>query len=156
KDLTAFPIGRTIFGRFRTSLAQSESEGNAATTFEELVVGLIGPDEVEIHCHGGKAAAEAICEALVAEGATRVTAAEWAYQQEADPLAAEALLALASARTERTAAILLDQYRGALRCALTAIDEALARGDPATAAAKLEKLLARGDIGLHLTQPWKI
>ena len=35
---------------------------------------------------------------------------EWTARQEADPLAAAARMALAEARTTRTAAILLDQY----------------------------------------------
>src|SRR5438105_12728787 len=101
--LTDIAIGRAVYGRFQTSptpIARSESE-RTASTFEELVVGVITDDEVEIHCHGGKAAAEAICEALTTEGATLVTAVGWAHQQEADPLAAQALLALAEARTER-------------------------------------------------------
>src|SRR5438105_4393858 len=54
KQLTNLPIGRAVFGRFQTSPAASE----------ELVIGLVAADEIEIHCHGGKAAVEAICEAL--------------------------------------------------------------------------------------------
>ena len=41
--------------------------------------------------------------------------AEWTQTQSDDPIAVAALVALAEARTERTAAILLDQYHGALR-----------------------------------------
>src|SRR5438105_4819408 len=50
KDLTSLPIGSVVLGRFRT----------AAAAAEELVVGLSGPDDVEIHCHGGTAAVAAI------------------------------------------------------------------------------------------------
>jgi len=146
KPLSEFPLGRVIFGRFQTS----------ATASEELVIGLIAPGELEIHCHGGKAAVEAICDALAAEGGTQITPATWARQQETDPLAAAALLALAEARTERTAAILLDQYRGALARELIAIDNALAKNDRATANAAIDQLLLRSDLGLHLTQPWKV
>jgi len=121
-----------------------------------LVVGLVAPDEVEIHCHGGQAAVEAICEALAAEGCVVATPGAWVHEQEADPLAAEALLALAEARTERTAAILLDQYRGALRAELTAIQQSLAQSDIAAAAGALTALLARADLGCHLCQPWKV
>jgi tRNA modification GTPase len=146
KELTAIPIGRVVFGRFEMS----------PTTAEELVVGLIAPDEVEIHCHGGKAAVEAICEALVDQGGMLVTPEEWAAQQMADPLAAQAILALAEARTERSSAILLDQYRGALRNELTAIEQALAQGDRDIATRALDALLARSHLGLHLCQPWKV
>jgi tRNA modification GTPase len=145
KPLTTFGIGRAIFGRFET----------AATTSEDLVVGLLAPDELEIHCHGGRAAVEAIGEALVAAGAAQLTPAAWTHQQQSDPIAADALLALAEARTERTAAILLDQYRGALRRELTEIDKALGKNDPA-AANTLNQLLASAGLGLHLTNPWKV
>jgi tRNA modification GTPase len=145
-DLTTFKIGRIVFGRFQTS----------AEVTEELVVGLIAPGRVEIHCHGGKAAVEAICAALMEEGCERVSADRWAIDDTSDPLAAAALVALASARTERVAAILLDQYRGALRTELSAIIENLNRREAHHAAAALQRLLARADLGLHLTQPWKV
>ena len=64
QPLTAFPVGRVLFGRFRLS-------GGAT---EELVVGLVAADEVEVHSHGGLAAVEAVAAALVAEGAERI---EW-------------------------------------------------------------------------------
>lgn len=146
KDLAEIHLGRVVFGRFETS----------ATTAEELVVGLIAADEVEIHCHGGKAAVEAIREVLVAEGCQPIAPASWVHEQESDLLAAQAILSVASARTERAAAILLDQYRGALRKALDNLDQALVRGDISAADAAIDELLARADLGLHLTKPWKI
>ena len=68
QELTTFQIGRVVFGRFEAS----------AATGEELVVGLIADDEVEIHCHGGKAAVEAISAALIASGCKLVTPQQWA------------------------------------------------------------------------------
>ena len=58
RPLESFEIGRTVFGRFQID----------ADVAEELVLGLIAPDQVEIHCHGGTAAAAAICHALIADG----------------------------------------------------------------------------------------
>src|SRR5262245_36611512 len=159
KPLADFPIGRTVFGRFQFSpatLARSANEGNAPSIAEDLLIGLVTPDELEIHCHGGTAAIEAICDALAAEGAAQISPAAWVHQQETDPLTADALLALADARTERTAAILLDQYRGALRCELNAIDHALSKTDIAAAKTRIDQLVARADLGLRLTQPWKV
>ena len=75
--LTSFPAGRVVFGRFRTL---------AAT--EELVVGLIGPQEVEVHCHGGLAAAQAVAAALVAEGCEQI---DWQTWTRAFPLLPPAL-----------------------------------------------------------------
>ena len=146
KPLDAFPVGRVLFGRFRT----------AATAEEELVVGLIAVNELEIHCHGGLTAVAAVREALVAEGCIVLDHEQWANESEADPLAAAALVALSHARTERTAAILLDQYRGALRTELIAVEQRLRQGQLPAARERLRQLLSRGEPGLHLTQPWKI
>ncbi len=146
KRLAVFPVGRTVFGRFET----------AAVTSEDLVVGLLAPDALEIHCHGGLAAVQAICESLVAAGAAQLPPDTWIQQQESDSIAADALLALAEARTERTAAILLDQYRGALRRELATIDNSLVNDDVTSAKTALNQLLGKAELGLHLTNPWKI
>src|SRR6266481_269242 len=146
KPLPSFAVGRVLFGRFRTS----------AEVPEELVVGLVAPGEIEIHCHGGQAAVQAICEALIDDGCALVTADEWIHEQESDPLAAQAMLALADARTESAAAILLDQYRGVLMAELCKIEELLARPQMAAATAAIEGLLTRAEIGVHLTRSWKI
>ena len=146
KPLSSFGIGRVVFGRFQT----------AAEAAEDLVIGLIAEGEIEIHCHGGTASVAAICDALVADGCRVMLPRQWAEEQETDLIAAEALLALAEARTERAAAILLDQYRGAMRTELTAIEHTLARGDTATAKSAIDQLVARANLGLHLTQSWKV
>jgi tRNA modification GTPase len=146
RPLTSFSAGRVVFGRFRT----------AAAAEEELVVGLLAEDEVEIHCHGGTAAVRAIVDALLAEGCVEVAPAQWVREIESDQIAAAAALALTEARTERTAAILLDQYRGALRHELTAINGHLEKQELDAAARKLHQLTSRVELGLHLTRPWKI
>jgi len=146
RALGEFAAGSVAFGRFRT----------AGGADEELVVGLTGKDEIEVHCHGGSAAVVAVCRALVAEGCRLTDAAEWLVGKSEDLLAAAALLMLGQARTERSAAVLLDQYRGALRAALQKIDGQLCAGDLTTASAGLDKLLSRGDVGMHLSQPWRV
>lgn len=146
KSFEACQIGRVAFGRFQIS----------PTTAEEVVVGLIAPDQVEIHCHGGLAVLAAISDALVALGCVSLNPGEWAHQQETDQLAAEAILALVEARTESAAMILLDQYRGSLRTALSALVQHLGWGTAAAAAEAIEVLLTHAELGLHLTQPWKV
>ena len=64
--------------------------------------------------------------------------------------------ALGAAPTERTAIILLDQYRGALRRQLENAQVALAQGALERAAACLSRLTAMSWVGLHLTQPWRV
>jgi tRNA modification GTPase len=146
RPLSAYAPGQVVFGRFRLR----------AEAAEELVVGLFGPEEIEIHCHGGIAAVKAVVAALTAAGCVKVTAKDWASLTEADPLRAAAIVALSSALTERTAAILLDQYYGALREELTRIAGALDARELAAADAALDLLLGDREFGLHLTVPWKV
>jgi tRNA modification GTPase len=146
QPLESFSGGRVVFGRFRMA-------GGAE---EELVIGLLGPERIEVHCHGGIAAATAVASALASEGCCTITAAEWISGEHTDSLAATALLVLGQARTERTAGVLLDQYRGALRTAICSINDLLHQGDAAAAKAGLERLLTRSDLGLHLVQPWRV
>ena len=123
---------------------------------EEVVVSRISDDVIELHCHGGSAAVARLEELLVARGCRKVSWQDWAERQEADPIAADARLALADARTLRTSAILLDQYNGALRKALEQIEAARQAGDSASARRQIDALLAHVDTGLHLTRPWQV
>ena len=145
KPLSQFAAGRVVFGRFRVGEMSAE----------EAVVGVVSGDEVEIHCHGGLAAVEAVAAALVAEGAERIDWQSWA-ERTADTIAAEALVALGAATTERAAAILLDQYRGALARAVDRVSEHLTRADFTAAAQELTVLVSRAPLGLHLTEPWRV
>lgn len=146
QPLASFPPGRIVFGSF-------QGPSGAA---EELVIGQIGPEELEIHCHGGLAAVEAVAGALAAEGAQQLTPEAWAWRTAGDALTAEAALALTAATSERTAGILLDQLRGALGRELVDIAADLVRGDLAAARRRLVALARHGDMGLHLTVPWKV
>jgi tRNA modification GTPase len=146
QPLTAFPAGRVLFGRFRLS----------GTATEKLVVGLVAPNEVEVHTHGGLAAVEAVAAALVAEGAERIEWPAWAALAEPDRLAAEALVALSEARTQRTAGVLLDQYRGAMLRAVENVVSSVHRTEFESAAAALRRILSRAEFGQHLTRPWRV
>ena len=144
--LSTIPAGRVVFGRF--------SSGQAVA--EELVVGLVTSDELEIHCHGGSAAAEAVLAALASEGCDVVTWREWTITKQADSIAAEAIIALTESRTERTAAILLSQLRGDLRKDVLQITRDLTAENAAAAEGALRRLLSRSGVGKHLTTPWRV
>jgi tRNA modification GTPase len=144
RPLTAHEVGSTVFGKFQVL------EGK----FEELVVGLPRAGRIEIHCHGGQAAVTAICSALVAKGAILVGPDRYARETAADALTAAALIDLSEAKTARTAAILLDQYRGALRGALTDVVQLLDAGSSTRAKETIDTVLTRAPLGLHLTTPW--
>jgi tRNA modification GTPase len=145
-DLETAPVGRILFGNWLPDSGPGE----------EIVVCRRADDEWEIHCHGGRSAAEAILQGLAADGARLADAPAWLQRHASDRLAAEARLALGAASTERTAVILLDQYRGALRRELEIARAAVDQGALERAAASLSRLAAMSRVGLHLTQPWRV
>lgn len=166
RPLQESPLGRIVFGRWGKG-----EEG--CKTGEEVVVARLSETNIEVHCHGGSAAVAAIVGDLCAAGA-KESAWEGLPQTEADLGRADSIqpdpsepdsiqdaarVALAKARTERTAGILLDQFHGALRTAIQRAIESIERGgtdDLAEAARQLEELLALAPAGLHLTEPWQI
>ncbi len=123
---------------------------------EEVLVRVCSEDAVEIHCHGGLAAVALIEQSLVAAGCRAVAWQEWIAATEADSFVAEVRMALASARTERTAVILLDQLQGALQKAMDEIRRTIERGDKSAAQQQIESLLARAPLGKHLVRPWSV
>ncbi len=122
---------------------------------EEIVVRVRSENSLELHCHGGSASIERIQSILAAHGCKLV---DWKDQarQCGDPLRAEAKTALAEAATVRTAAVLLDQYQGALRRGIEAILKSLADGDTTAAADQIREILAWADFGRHLVEPWRV
>ncbi|MFH1267583.1 MAG: GTPase, partial [Planctomycetota bacterium] len=148
RPLHSYPVGRIVFGYF--------SVGSHPR--EEVVVCRRSEEAVEVHCHGGHVAAARIREAFLEAGSRAVAWQEWAadhFRQE-DPIAATARVALANARTERTAAVLLDQHHGALRLAVEEIRRLIRAGDAASAVGQLATLLARAELGRHLVDPWRV
>ncbi|MEX0679561.1 MAG: GTP-binding protein [Pirellulales bacterium] len=145
RPLDDYPCGRIAFGRW-----QSANSG------EEIVVCRRAVDRVELHCHGGRAAAGAIVAALVERGCREITWQEWIRRSLSDPLAADARIALAAAPTERTAMILWDQHAGALGRALDEINRLVAAGEAARAIAGIDTLVRWSALGRHLVEPWKV
>ena len=137
-------VGRLTVGRFGSEPG------------EQVVVRCRSEESVELHCHGGLAAAAMIQQTLVGHGCRVATWQQWVAGRAATTIASEAQVALAAAPTQRTAAILLDQYHGALERALEEIEAAVARGDTAFARQQAGIVLARADLGRHLTRPWDV
>jgi tRNA modification GTPase len=131
--------------------------GDPAAGADEVVLSVQRrePPGVEIHCHGGRAVVRLLLETLAADGVVVCTWQELERRTADDPLQTEALIALAETRTMRTAAILLDQYNGALSRALQAVDEALERHDTVEAGRLLREVLRYSDVGAQLTRPWR-
>jgi tRNA modification GTPase len=146
RPLDQFPISRIVLGRW----------SDPAGPGEELVVARRSLQDLEVHCHGGVAAVRVIVDSLVALGCREVPWQELAAARAPDLVTAEALAALAAAPTERTAAVLLDQHRGALAAAVARLQAELLRGATTTAREELERLLRGATLGLHLTRPWRV
>jgi tRNA modification GTPase len=142
------PSGPFWLGRF----------GDPAAGADEVVLSVQrrDPPWVEIHCHGGRAVVRLLLETLTADGVVVCPWQKLERHTEDDPLQTEAMIALAETRTTRTAAILLDQYHGALSRALQAADEALERRDTAEAKRLLSEVLHYSGVGMHLTRPWRV
>jgi tRNA modification GTPase len=121
-----------------------------------LPLAAAGGPWVEVHCHGGREVVRLLLDTFGAHGVSRCSWQELERRTAGRPLKALAAAALAEAGTVRTAAILLDQYQGALEQALTAVLAALDRDDPAEAGRLLAELEGRAALGRHLTAPWRV
>ncbi|MGA2059024.1 MAG: GTPase [Thermoguttaceae bacterium] len=123
---------------------------------EEVVLRPRSPKTVELHCHGGYAAAAMIEETFKQRGCQVVAWQQWISESQTDKISAAALAALADAPTQRTAGILLDQYHGAMRRAFDAIGQDIKEKNFAAARSRVESLMACISLGLHLTKPWRV
>jgi tRNA modification GTPase len=160
KKLSDYPADRPIFAHF------------GGIDGEEIIVRRRSDSHaIELHCHGGYAAIQTIERAFVERGFFLLSWKNWIVESDEDPFATAALLALADARTERTASILLDQYHGALRRAFEEIEAAKNSGISGQVGnlphkseqvgnlphdEQIEELLERVPLGRHLTKPWRV
>lgn len=152
-------VGQVYYGEWELTGSVeigSTQFGNQANSLrEQVVVCRTDAHQVELHCHGGSAVCKAIIESLVELGCEHSDTQTW-LEDRRSPLAQMAELDLRAALTDRTAAILLDQWNGALDSAVASILADLRASDVAMAASHLQTVLNNRDIGLHLTQPWRI
>jgi tRNA modification GTPase len=111
---------------------------------------------LEIHVHGGREVVRYLQELFTAQGVESCSWQQFLELTCPDLLQALAAAALAEAPTARTAAILLDQYHGAYRQALQAIDTNLESGGTAKALGLVEELMRFVPLGRHLTTPWRV
>jgi tRNA modification GTPase len=150
-SLSTEAAGQIRYGRWRVEAPN----GGDASAGEELVVCIISAEVVEIHGHGSPPAVRGIVDSLTALGC-RECPWEELPQPGYSPLQRAAWQSLARARTERTAAILLDQARGALDRGIAEVVRLLQRQALLAARQRLAMLLAYDRLGLHLTEPFRI
>lgn len=141
KPLAVQPIDAIRFGRWRHAGG------------EEVVVCRTAEQTTEIHCHGGDAASRAVLADLRQEGCRTVG---WNDAGSARSLDQEAQAALAECKTDRAAAVLLDQLGGALARAVRQTQETLAAGGDGDAREAVDRLLALAPFGTRLTRGWRV
>jgi tRNA modification GTPase len=124
----------------------------AGSPGEDLVVVRHSTDRLEVHCHGGDAASEAVIASLERQGAMRQAWPDWLRDAGMNPIEGEARVALASVAGPRAARILARQAAGLLRAEISRL-MSLA---PAERIRGVERLLAASRVGLRLADPWRI
>jgi tRNA modification GTPase len=147
------------YGAFSPQMGHESELGaqaGAACAAESVVVQKRAEDRVEIHCHGGQMAADAILRALAQSGAHVITPSEWMQREWPDDCLRAATIDLLQANTLRTACILTDQKRGALRRAMEQIEGWIAQRQHRLALASIDRCLSLQSLGLHLVHPWRI
>ncbi|MCC9600650.1 50S ribosome-binding GTPase [Stieleria sp. JC731] len=138
---------------------------------ESVVVVPIAADQFEIHSHGGTAAAKRIVEDLCQLGASEINpqsarhidsaqdSCQHSDQLENDFIA-EAEQALVACVTTKTAAIVLDQVRGAMgrwrNKSLRLIEDSPDRQGLQTVIDEAEQIAAAGKIGVRLSRPFDV
>jgi len=142
KPLSAQAIGRIVFGHWGTGAG------------EEAVTCAIDDRTLEIHCHGGEAAARSILRDLESSGCLLVSWPE-ALRHGELPLRAEIVEQVCRATTLRTAAILWEQANGVFESSVRSLIESMP-ASTTTAAERIRDWLAWGEFGLHLTRPWRV
>ena len=136
------PLSRIVFGQWGTR------------DFEDLVICRITNDILEIHCHGGDAAAQRVLNDLSAIGYDVI-----GWQQQIslteENLNRECLEVLSRTTTLKTTEIALEQSNGLLKAAFTRL-KAFNANTGISIHRELDELLKWANFGLHLSTPWSV
>ncbi|MFM1903089.1 MAG: tRNA modification GTPase MnmE [Planctomycetota bacterium] len=147
--------GRPLAARADGSLCVGRWHGQHGleAAGEELVVVRRSAESLEIHCHGGLAAPEAVLASLEAVGAIRQSWQTWVSEATESEVDREARLLLSGVAGPRNARILARQLAGCLEREIERI-AGLEPGPDRAAAA--ERLLRASRVGLRLAEPWRV
>jgi len=141
KPLDRQPVDTPVYGRWKE---------------EDIIVCLSSHRYVEVHCHGGDFAKQRILADLQETGFPISELPSGNQLDTADSAATDALVQLAKAATQKTAAILTWQSEGALDVALANVDRLIEQGALGEAGSLIDQLLMFAEVGLHLVRPWLV
>ena len=164
-----FAAGQIRFGLWqgkRVLDGDLPSETASQASGESVVIAPISDQKFEIHCHGGVAATARIIDDLESLGVTVVDPRDQAWNPAVPVVIREAQGVLSRCLTARTAAIAMDQVRGAMRdwceSVLTACDTADARNDAADTKGTAwiqkdaQQMLKTADFGVRLSDRFSV
>lgn len=143
--ISTWPVTTTRFGQWILDSQHAE----------ELVVARKNEETFELHCHAGMVV-QLILTQLNSLGANLGDPIPPSHAYTQLSLEQQAQQLLLQATTETTAAILLDQYRGALRRQLQELLALLDHGAIRLAQTHIDELLSLSALGAHLSDPWEI
>ena len=159
-----YRIDQVRYGRWHGGAGSDSPPESVVVSFNPAPRG-----SCEIHCHGGAVAASRIIDDWVRIGARRVTPQRWLtlgrqgrFSINERIVSPQAIQTLTRTTSPRTAAIALDQVRGAME---RFADESAARlaaaaGQTATVIAEIaqeaSRILSFADLGRHLANPYHV
>lgn len=141
------PVPAIAFGTWRAS---DDGPG------EDVVVVRRADDVLEVHCHGGFAAAESVLGSLERHGGRRLPWADWLRAGGTPEIEVEAHEALAAAGGPKAARILTRQLAGLLEAELDRVRSLQGAGRGADGRLAVDRLLGAARVGLRLTRPWRV
>jgi len=150
------PRGGPLQGRAQGAIVFGQWTGAENGPGEELVVVRRGVDDLEIHCHGGLAASEAVIRSLEQLGAVRQAWPEWLRAGGTPEIEVEAREALAIAGGPKAARILSRQLAGGLDAELVRVGGLIAEGGVDEARVAIDRLRRAARVGLRLARPWRV
>lgn len=157
-------VARLFAPRGRTPLAERPTPAIVFGTWratvdgpgEDVVVVRRADDALEVHCHGGLAAAESVLGSLERLGGLRQPWADWLRAGGMPEIELEAHESLAAAGGPKAARILARQLAGRLEAELGRVRSLQCEGRGADACGLIERLLRAARVGLRLTRPWRV
>ena len=145
------------YGNWHGGHQQEKLHPNQESEHESIVICQIDEDTVEVHCHGGKAAIDRIIADLAAHQVTEMTADQWQSQRSLLAIS-EARAVLSQCLSERTAAVAMQQTRGALtqwaETARARIDESDANLADIRRSARV--VADDSKFGIRLAEPFRV
>ena len=148
KTLTDYPLRRIVFGKW------IHPDG----TFEELVVSRVADHQLEIHCHGGMVAVEAVAALLVKSGAQQLNwkdldqlqfGAELPYWKQAEQL-------LPQTTTTLSTQLVMEHAQGEVEQILQQVAKFKEAGQTQEVRQILQPYEGASQRGRHLIEPWNV